>query len=74
MTLAMHVAAHNDGHVCYEWPTQCTLWRDPRVIRMIAKFKMDIVAINGCMLGLKSSKGSLIKKPWTLRSTFPELI
>ena len=41
--VAMHIAAQKDGHVCYEWPTQCTLWRDPRVTRMITKFKMDMV-------------------------------
>jgi len=41
---------------------------------MIDMFKMRMVNINGCMLGLKSPEGNLFKKPWTLASTFGELI
>jgi hypothetical protein len=74
MKIAQYVRQHENGHVCYEWPKRCSLWRDPRIVRMIKLFKMDMVHINGCMLGLKSAKGLPILKPWTLRSTFPELI
>ena len=35
---------------------------------------MRMININGCMLGLKSPEGNLFKKPWTLASTFGELI
>ena len=35
---------------------------------------MEMVNIDGCMLGLKSSHGNPIMKPWTLQSTFPELV
>ena len=74
MKLATHISKHKDGHVCYEWPRRCSLWRDPRVLRMIKTFKMAMVNIDGCMLGLESSKHNPIMKPWTLRSTFPELV
>ena len=52
----------------------CSLSRDPRVRRMIDTFKMEMINIDGCMLGLKSSRGKPIMKPWTLRSIFPELV
>ena len=73
MEIAMHIKSHPMGEICYEWPSRCLLWREFRVIAMVDKFKFEMTSINGCVLGLKSSKGNPIKKPWNLGASFKEL-
>ena len=58
----------------YEWPTGCTLWKDKRVVDMISRFVLQKVNLNGCMLGLTSIEGKLMKKRWTLMSNLPKIV
>ena len=60
---------HRGGHVCFEWPTGCTLWENDKVMAMIEEFDMRAANFNGCRVGLKSSRNMPICKPWTVRTT-----
>lgn len=63
------------GDVLYEWPTGCTLWKHHAVQQFITEHSMNSVDINGCALGLKSTRtGEPIKKPCTIISTSPAMI
>ncbi len=69
MALATCIHA-KEGHVLYEWPTGCRLWRSKRVLKMVKNLGMTKANINGCSLGLVSSRGNPMFKPWTLASSF----
>ena len=61
IAIAELVSSHAGGHVAYEWPTGCSLWKEPRIVSRVNMFKMRMVNINGCMLGLKSPEGNLLR-------------
>eukprot|EP00959_Pyramimonas_sp_CCMP1952_P201799 4219864-Pyramimonas_sp.AAC.1 len=67
-------AAHKaGGAVCIEWPTQCNYWRDPQVKEFMGEFQFVRTALHGCAYGLRDSKGNVMKKPWTIASTSPDV-
>ena len=57
------------GDVHFEWPKGCTLWRHPQVTKMVHSLAMNTVNFDGCALNMRSSRGGLIRKPWTLATT-----
>ena len=58
------------GTVSIEWPTACAWWRHPKVMAFLDKHNFEGVKIHGCALGLvRSTKGTPIKKPWSISST-----
>ena len=61
------------GNVMYEWPTGCKLWKSKRVTKMVNELGMLKTRINGCAVGLLSTKGREIYKPWTLAASFSEI-
>jgi hypothetical protein len=73
MKLAYVVYYSFGGDIIFEWPTGCSLWKEPRVIDMISSYKMVKLNVHGCMLGLVSIEGKPMKKPWTLYSTMDEI-
>ena len=74
--MAREVTAH-DGCIAWEWPRNCTLWRDPEVSKIIEEFGLESALFDGCAYGLRSehgrNKGQPIKKPWTLATNSPAL-
>ena len=59
------------GDVTFEWPRGCDSWEREDVKRFFDHHqdKFYTVDFDGCALGLKSSKGSPIKKPWRIKTT-----
>ena len=58
------------GKIAIEWPSQCSYWKDRRVVAFSRKHGLDKVSFHGCMFGLVSVaigvEGTPIKKPWTV--------
>ena len=61
------------GDVAFEWPAQCSMWELPEVASMISELSLNKVRLDGCAVGLHSSKGVPIKKPWTVATSSPKL-
>eukprot|EP00959_Pyramimonas_sp_CCMP1952_P296193 6195869-Pyramimonas_sp.AAC.1 len=57
------------GVVCLEWPAQCNCWRDPQAKGFMRELEFVKSALRGCAYGLQDSKGSFMKKPWTIATT-----
>jgi hypothetical protein len=49
------------------------LWKEPSVLAMEKEFKMQRVRFDGCALGLKSSEGAPIYKPWAFSTNCPAI-
>ena len=62
------------GHVSFEWPRHCHGWQLPQLTSFIEKFSLQKVNFDGCSFGLRSKKGNLIKKPWTVATTSNKLV
>ena len=63
--IAEHVLS-GGGTVAFEWPTGCHYWRKHRVKEFLKRHHLRKVDFHGCAVGLKSSEGQPIKKPWTV--------
>ena len=61
------------GDVIQEWPTENTLWNDPRVRMFHDQIGSQKTDFFGCELGLKSRTYGRLKKRWTMRATFPQI-
>ena len=59
----------NGGTVSFEWPKNCDGWNLPCVLEMEADLGMQRVDFHGCQVGVQSSKGIPIKKPWRFSTT-----
>ncbi len=62
------------GDVSFEWPRFCTGWKIEALDKFINKFKLQTVDFDGCSLGLRSTKGNPIKKPWRIVTTSSSLV
>ena len=62
------------GKFSFEWPRYSRGWNLKELQSFIAKFSIPHVDSDGCSLGLKSSKGIPIKKPWRIITTSNRLI
>ena len=63
--LADHVRA-GGGTISFEWPRHCSLWREPIVQQFIEEFHLKPVDFDGCALGLVSTTGKPLYKPWRI--------
>ena len=57
----------------FEWPTGCSLWKEPVIEDMISQYHMIKHNVHGCMLGVVSIEGKPMKKPWTIYSTMEQI-
>ena len=57
------------GEVHWEWPKECGAYKLPKVRRIMGKYSMIETITNGCMVGLRSSSGELMAKPWRIMTT-----
>ena len=60
-------------HVALEWPRGCRYWKLPMVQRVLAKYGMKLYDFDGCAVGLKSTSGIPIRKPWTVATNHEKL-
>ena len=61
------------GDVAFEWPAQCSLWDLPEVTSMITELSLNKVRLDGCAVGLRSTKGIPIMKPWSIATSSPKI-
>ena len=64
-TLAEDVRSYN-GNIAFEWPKTCRLWKHAFTVKLMELLQMEKVHFNGCKVGLLSTKGNPIFKPWTI--------
>ena len=61
------------ARVFIEWPRGCAYWREPCVVKFLAKHNMQFADFDGCMYGLRATggrgDGGLINKPWRVACT-----
>ena len=60
-------------YVALEWPKGCRYWKLPMVQRVLAKYGMKLYDFDGCAVGLKSTSGIPIRKPWTVATNHEKL-
>ena len=58
----------------FEWPTKRAYFRKKKVQDLFAELGMLPVKFHGCAVGLVSSKGEPILKPWTIYTNCPDII
>eukprot|EP00972_Heterocapsa_arctica_P014427 2123113-Heterocapsa_arctica.AAC.1 len=57
----------NGGTISFEWPRQCSLWREPVVQSFVEEFQIQKVDFDGCAVGLVHSVSGLpLLKPWRI--------
>ena len=70
-------AVSKGWRIAFEWPMNCSLWKEPEVIAMISEFQLQGVCFDGCTLGVKSISGPFeslpIKKPWCIATDVVEI-
>ncbi len=62
------------GDIVFEWPAYNRLWKQPETMAMVREFKLDMVKLHGCALGLTDTQGVPIKKPWCFATSIPEVV
>ena len=66
---------HNQGgEISFEWPRYCDGWDIKTLKEFEARLKMQRVSFDGCAVGVLSSKGGRIKKPWRITTTNLDLV
>jgi hypothetical protein len=56
------------GTISFEWPRACTLWQEPEVKAFITEFQLKKVDFDGCAVGLVSTSGEPLLKPWRIHT------
>ena len=56
------------GTISFEWPRYCSLWREDAVQAFIEEFQLQKVDFDGCSVGLTSTLGEPLLKPWRILS------
>ena len=59
--------------IALEWPKGCRYWKLPMVQRLLIRYGMKLYDFDGCAVGLKSSSGLPIRKPWTVATNHEAL-
>ena len=62
------------GVVAIEWPKGCSYWRWPRVVALGKELKLIELNFDGCVFGLKTADGMLIKKPWRVMTNMSSFV
>lgn len=52
--------------ICIEWLKNCAYWNWKEVRSFLAKWDLQEVCFDGCVIGLRARSGELLKKPWTV--------
>ena len=68
------VVAERRGDIIFEWPTGNLLWKQYAVQKLVKRHSLEQVNFHGCMLGVQTPEGVPIKKPWTFRTTVPQIV
>jgi hypothetical protein len=67
------IVKEGGGHIHFEWPKCCALWRDAKAILLVRKYNMKIAETDGCAHGVvaqrKGEAGVPIKKTWAIATT-----
>ena len=53
--------------IAIEWPRSCTSWNEAAVDKFVIRNNMTSVKFDGCAVGVKTSDGVPMKKPWTIK-------
>ncbi len=56
------------GTISFEWPRHCSLWQEESVKKFVTEFQLQKVDFDGCSVGLVSSKGEPLLKPWRIHT------
>ena len=54
--------------IAIEWPRSCTYWDDKAVDKFVIRNNMTSVKFDGCAVGVKTTDGIPMKKPWTVKT------
>ena len=72
------VARSRGCTIIMEWPTSCAYWSDPRVLTFLNRYRFQNAFIDGCMVGLTSTRygkeGRPLHKRWRLAVSHPALV
>ena len=70
-------AVSKGWRIAFEWPKNCSLWKETDVIAMISEFQLQCVCFDGCTLGVKSISGPFeglpVRKPWCVATDVVEI-
>jgi hypothetical protein len=61
-------AREGGGTISFEWPRHCSLWQEVSVKKFIEEFQLQKVDFDGCSVGLVSTKGEPLLKPWRIHT------
>ncbi|WP_288992781.1 hypothetical protein, partial [uncultured Marinobacter sp.] len=62
-------AVHDGGGtISFEWPRHCSLWQEQAVRDFIVDFQFLKVDFDGCAVGLVSTAGEPLLKPWRIHT------
>ncbi|MCP4896673.1 MAG: hypothetical protein GY906_06815, partial [bacterium] len=59
-------------HMAFEWPRGCFGWR-LQIVKELERFMMFSTEFDGCCYGLADQHGELLRKPWRVVSTVPNI-
>ena len=62
------------GDYLHEWGSGNALWKDEKALKIFRLMNTSRVNFDGCALGLKSSSGKPIQKPWAFETTIPQIL
>ena len=68
-TIVAKLVLFLNGTVSYEWPRNCHGWKLEEVHKFFAGMDFLDILLDGCALGLTSSRGLPLKKPWKIKTT-----
>jgi len=57
------------GEVSFEWPKSCLGWLLPELIQFITEYKLFVVDVDGCALGMVNKNAEPILKRWRCVTT-----
>jgi hypothetical protein len=67
------VAVKQGFILAFEWPRWCALWQQQRVTDMLRNFGLHFAQFDGCAMNLRSAKGNLMYKPWSIATDSIEI-
>ena len=50
------------------WTRSCIYWNDKAVDKFVIRFNITPVKFDGCAVGVKTTDGISMKKPWTVKT------
>ena len=68
-TIAARAVLAKGGSVSFEWPEGCDGWETNPVKSFMKEFDMAVAHCHGCSMGVVSSRGVPMRKPWAVATT-----